>query len=262
MKLGTTDELLMDLFSDLDRRPDFPVKDIRKKVALVSTPRCGSSMFCDILKRTEKVGDPREWINPRYVEAYGKYFGLNNIDLGQYLEFIFRKTASSNGIFVINFHVEQYKEVLELLKFDVFSLNFDKSYYLYRKEKIDQAYSLAKATITDQWSSRTNAAVEVQGGIGRARILQALIHISDSDEYYNKNMKSRIDREYFYEDFSSLDTTSAFTEVLTDLEITDFEPSWATSLEKQRSREDLSELTILKEYLIPSSTPASRLRRL
>ncbi len=97
MKLGTTDELLMDLFSDLDGRPDFPVKDIRKKVALVSTPRCGSSMFCDILKRTEKVGDPREWINPRYVEAYGKYFGLNNIDLGQYLEVRHTDVCSVRG---------------------------------------------------------------------------------------------------------------------------------------------------------------------
>lgn len=252
MKQKTTDDMLVDVFSDLDKRPDFPVKEIRKKVAFVSTPRCGSSMFCDILLKTGMVGDPKEWINIRYLNAYAKYLG-KRLTISQYLDFIFRKTTSSNGIFSINFHVDQYLRMLGNNKFDVFTLNFDKSYYLYRKEKIDQAYSLAKAIITDQWSANAgpvNNAQEIM--LGKRAMLESLLLIGEWEEYYHNVMKTRIDREYFYEDFSSLDTTSAFTEVLADLGISNLKQSWTTSLVRQRNDQDLSEIASLKEYLLPS----------
>ena len=72
MKVITTEERLIDIFSDIDKHPDFPIKEITKKVAIVSTPRCGSSMFCDVLRNTDRVGDPKEWINKRYLSAYSK----------------------------------------------------------------------------------------------------------------------------------------------------------------------------------------------
>ena len=254
MKVITTEERLIDIFSDIDKHPDFPIKEITKKVAIVSTPRCGSSMFCDVLRNTDRVGDPKEWINKRYLSAYSRYFGINikDVDFSKYLDFIFRKTTTSNGIFSINFHIYQYAERLKY-KFDAFSLNFYKAYYLYRKEKIDQAYSNAKAAITDQWSSDANNTNEIHGEIERSRILQELLYISNSDIYYIKNIRSHINREYFYEDFSSLETTSAFTEILSDLEITDFSSSWASSMKKQRTKDDLSEITKLKKYLSPTT---------
>ena len=174
------------------------------------------------------------------------------MDFSKYLDFIFRKTTTSNGIFSINFHIYQYAERLKY-KFDAFSLNFYKAYYLYRKEKIDQAYYNAKAAITDQWSSDANNTNEIHGEIERSRILQELLYISNSDIYYIKNIRSHINREYFYEDFSSLETTSAFTEILSDLEITDFSSSWASSMKKQRTKDDLSEITKLKKYLSPTT---------
>ena len=125
MKSKTTDEKLLDLFSDLDKQHDFPVRELQKKVAIISTPRCGSSMFCDILRKTGVIGTPLEWVNMRYLGAYSKYFELNNIDMSQYLDFIYRKTTSPNGIFAINFHIEQYVEMLKH-KFNIFDLNFDK----------------------------------------------------------------------------------------------------------------------------------------
>jgi len=253
MKSKTTDEKLLDLFSDLDKQHDFPVRELQKKVAIISTPRCGSSMFCDILRKTGVIGTPLEWVNMRYLGAYSKYFELNNIDMSQYLDFIYRKTTSPNGIFAINFHIEQYVEMLKH-KFNIFDLNFDKSYYLFRKEKINQAYSLAKASITDQWSFDTKSTNELKSKIGREKILQALIQISRSEDYYyDKNMKSFIDKEYFYEDFSSLDTTSTFSEILCELEIPPSKTHWTTSMKKQSKEEDWSELNTLKEYLSPSA---------
>jgi LPS sulfotransferase NodH len=246
--LKTTEEKLYEVFSNLDRRPDFPVEKIRKKIAIVSTPRCGSTMFCDTLKNTGMMGFPKEWINMRYILAYSQYFNTKNIDLDQYLDFIYRKTTSSNGIFSINFHVEQHIEMLKH-KFDVFSLNFDKSYYLYRKEKIDQAYSLARASISDQWSASTKASHEIEGDIGHNKILQALIHICDSEKYYEQNIKSSIDNEYYYEDFSLLKSTNAFSEIFEDLELDIPTTTLSTSMKKQSEKEGSLELKQFKKYL-------------
>ena len=98
MKLPA-EEILLDLISDLDKRPDFAVEDIRKKVAFIATPRSGSTLFCRILEETGKVGNPREWINMNFMDVYLKYFNLSKIDMKQYLNFIARKTVSPNGIF-------------------------------------------------------------------------------------------------------------------------------------------------------------------
>jgi len=248
MEMKTTDERLLDVFYELDKQQDFPINEIQKKVAFVSTPRCGSSMFCDILRQTGKVGFPREWINMRYLNAYAKYTRSNNIDMEQYLDFILRKTTSSNGIFSINFHIEQYTEMLKH-KFDAFSLNFDKCYYLHRLEKIDQAYSLAKASLTDQWSSTTKATNELTGDVGRQNILQSLIHLSQCEEYYINNMKRHITKEYAYEEFSSSNKTDIFNEIMSDLEITVPQNKWTTSMKKQQNQSGIAELQKLKKYL-------------
>ena len=255
-KNRTTDERTMDVFSELDKRPDYPVTAIRQRVALISTPRCGSTMFCDILRNTGMVGHAEEWLNMRTLGAYSKYMGGDKINLGQYLDFILRKTTSSNGIFAINFHVSQHIDMMKN-NFDIFKLGFDKIYYLYRKEKIDQAYSLAKAYLTDQWTTDTVGTREAPAQISRDRVIHSLLHIAQSEEYYSNNIKPVVTREYCYEDFSALDTTNAFTEVLDDLGLADIEPTWKTTLKKQSNHSDRSEVNDIKNYLFPSFIPSS-----
>ena len=249
------EEEMLDTISDLDKRPDFPIAEIQKKVAIISTPRCGSSLFCDVLHKTGKVGYPNEWISKFVTAHYAKYFGLDegNIDFRWYLDFIFRKTTSSNGVFSINFHVLQYQHMLELNKVDLFDLNFDKCYYLFRKEKIDQAYSHAKAAITDQWSSHIKPSKGVQGAMDGEMVLVMLTNLMRMDKYYYLNIKPRVDREFFYEDFSALNTTKAFNTVLFDLSIKDCESVWETSFKRQTNSKDVSELSDFKKYLSPSA---------
>ncbi len=247
----TTDDLLLSIFQDLNERPDFPVSDIRQKVAIISTPRCGSTFFCDVLHRTGLVGDPKEWINLRYLQAYAKLFGNNNIDIGRYLDFIFRKTTSPNGVFAINFHVSQHTEMLKH-KFDVFSLGFDRIYYLYRRNKAEQAYSLAKAQLTDQWSADVKPLGDASATIDKTSIINSLLHISGSEDYYLANLHSKVGREFAYEDFSRLDQTPAFDEILTDLNIEDYEASWTSRMRQQRSKAENPQLVAFKKYLFPN----------
>ena len=250
MHAKTTDEKLLDIFSDLDKTPDYPIEKIIKKIAIISTPRCGSSMFCNVLHRTQKFGYPTEYFNMSYINAYAIFFQKKNIHLDQYLDFIYRKTTSSNGIFTINFHVSQYIEMLKQ-NFNLMSLKFDRVCYLARKDKIEQAYSYAKAKLTGQWGVDTKPTQPLEGTIKREIILQALLHIVSSESYYENNLKPYVDKTYFYEDFSDLKNTTIFSEVLTDSNIIDFEPTWITSFKKQRNKQTLSEIAAFKEYIFP-----------
>jgi len=91
MTTKTTDELLFDIFDKLKGKDDFPARSVRKRVAIISTPRCGSSMFCDVLRNTEYFGDPKEWINMRYVSAYAKLFDVKKIDINGYFDFLMQR---------------------------------------------------------------------------------------------------------------------------------------------------------------------------
>ena len=42
MNKTTTDDRLVDVFRNLEERPDYLIKNIEKKIAIISTPRCGS----------------------------------------------------------------------------------------------------------------------------------------------------------------------------------------------------------------------------
>lgn len=250
MTQKTTNELLCEIFEELKYRPDYLGK-IEKKVAIISTPRCGSSMFCDVLKKTNKVGDPKEWINIRYIQAYAKVFSNNNINLTEYISFIQRKTTTSNGVFSINFHIEQFIQMLEY-KFNPLDLIFDQIYYLQRLDKINQAFSLAKARITDQWSAEAKASKPIDKKIPRKSILESLLYLSNQEDYYSEVLAPHVNRTFTYEEFSQLNTSDAYEQVMKDLDINDYQPNWKTSLKKQRTATSESEINDLKNYLFQS----------
>jgi LPS sulfotransferase NodH len=244
----TTDEILYDLFADLDKKnEDTNFGPPQKKIAIISTPRCGSSLFCDLLRNTQQLGDPKEWINVRYLAAYSKYFDLQNIDFQQYLAFVIKKTTSNNGCFSINFHVSQYV-YLKNKGFDIFKLNFDHVYALSRKDKLSQAYSLSKARITDQWSAATKKVSAIDQSIPTSHIFKSLAHIAESEELYEKDLKSKTTAEFVYEDFINLAETTAFEQIFNDCGITE-NTDISSDFSKQRADGVPVELLKLKQYL-------------
>lgn len=250
-KKQTTQEFLLDIFRDLRKRPDFPLEGIAKKVAFISTPRSGSTMFCDVLYRTGKCGHPMEWINTRYISAYAQLFQTQDIDITRYLEFVMRKTTSENGVFALNFHVEQHQEMLKH-KVNIFDLGFDHCYYVYREQKLDQAYSLARASLTDQWTADTSGSRKIEGKIGRARILKALVHVAASEEFYEQQLRSRVTGEFAYEDFRDLGKTTAYASIFKDLGLNPESVAVSTDMKRQQRGQASEELAALKAYLDPA----------
>lgn len=244
----TTDERLLERFSVLAEGADFPVAKISRKIALISTPRCGSSLFCDILRATGQAGDPREWINSRYLHAYGRCLKKKEINLNEYLEFIFRKTTSENGTWSVNFHVDQYQYMLKN-GFDAFALGFDHVFYLQRRDKVAQAYSLAKAAATDQWSSHTVSKQEKPVKFGRNRVLRSLLQLSEMETFYEKNLQDRVQETFVYEDFQGEGGRAVFGALFETLGIEADAAGLAPERERQSGRGDAEMVRQVKAYL-------------
>ena len=217
---------------DIENTTPSPPAETLKKLLILSTPRSGSSMFCEVLHSTGKIGECLEWLNPRYMQAYAQVKQLTQVNINEYLNYIVQRTIGDTGVFAVNVHIDQY---LFLLKqsFDVMSLNFDAIVYLERKDKVAQAVSLAKASISDQWSHDTKPKDNI-AGLDEVDIAGSLHQILHWQKIYRTQLKSKVKDEFYYEEFSNLNDLSPFNGVLASLGIgidESFVP--ATSLEKQ-----------------------------
>ncbi len=101
-----SNELIDDVFADIINRPEGPQP--KRKVAIISTPRCGSSFFCLSLANTGKFGYPMEWMGTDWIAGYARRFGINKVDLRKYIRFIQSRTTSSNGLFSMNIHTHHH----------------------------------------------------------------------------------------------------------------------------------------------------------
>jgi len=246
--MTSTDDALLELMRQLDRRGSSDLDSIQKRFLILSTPRSGSGLFADILNRTGKIGECREWLNMRYVSAYGTMRGRSQVNLQEYLAFVMRKTVGQTGIFAVTAHIEQ---VLHLHKigFDVLGLNFHHVVYIYRKDKIAQAVSLGKARITDCWSSTTTPKQRCAGKVTWNVVTNALNHLVSSEHFYREKLAGKVQAEYAYENFSQTATSKAYDDVLAALGI---EPVTRpdTGMRIQRNEESARIAAEYRDYLL------------
>ena len=247
--MKTTDELLLDIMSDLNGRKSSDTSVVNKKLLILSTPRSGSSLFCDVLTRTSEIGECKEWFNPRYIQAYAKLFNLSQVDFNEYTQFITKKTIGPSGVFAVNMHIEQ---ILQLKQSNInpLDLGFDLIVYVSRRNKIKQAISLARASLTDQWSTGT-AGREAPAEIPNSLIAQSLHHILESEQIYSTDLKQLVHEEFEYEDFQNLDTNSCYDTVLGLLG-----KSWSgtakTTLERQADESSSNAVTRFMNHITGS----------
>jgi LPS sulfotransferase NodH len=214
--MATTEQRLLNRFKQLNERADS--KNVDKSILIISTPRCGSTLYCDVLSDLNMIGQCKEWFNMRYISAYATFKGISNINFQEYLHFLKLKTTNNTGVFSVNVHVEQY---IDLLKhnLDITELGFDCVVYLSRKNKIAQAVSLTKAQITDKWSADATAKCALPERPPLAKIAQSLSHIINSHDYYVNKLQAICDFEYCYEDFKDLSNHLPFIQPLSKLEL-------------------------------------------
>lgn len=198
----TADQSAVDRFEELKSKAS-PSTPVTKRIAVVSTARCGSSLFCSSLESTGLFGMPHEWLNPRIIESYAKVWRLQNVHIGRYLNHVIERTASPNGVFSVKFHVHQMDRWAQK-KFDLMSLKFDHIIYLYRRDKVSQAYSHAKALITDRWQTNLSGnGTTPNPVIGIGSVLNHMSAFVEQELRFTKTYSSSITARFAYEDFAA-----------------------------------------------------------
>ncbi len=241
-KFETTSALLDAYLAELLARPALPSDKIKAGIALISTPRSGSTLFCEQMSTTGKFGDPKEWLNTRYMHAYMRITGIKDLNFQKYLQTIIPRITSDTGIFSINFHIDQYR-LLKSKKIEVFkAVPFKHSYYLERRNKLSQAYSLAKARTTDVWSSRIQKPHNYQEKIDQithAQVCKELMWLMAEDQYAQEHFPSAVRNSITYEDTIEDLGLSAMKQIAKDLKITIDASNWPKpNLERQSNAQD------------------------
>lgn len=197
-----TSELLKKIYTDLQNRAP-KSNTIAKKYLLLSTPRSGSSFFCDYInKNTNAIAG--EWLNPRYFQAYNQVVHNKNspdINLNEYLQFVIHRTADEYGNFFVNTHISDAQFLLSK-GFNILNLNFDKIYYIKRQDKIAQAVSLLKAELTDSWSHDTEEREYDNQKLNIANASKSLAKLVEMEYIYKNQLKKLTSEEFIYEEFT------------------------------------------------------------
>jgi LPS sulfotransferase NodH len=238
----STDEFIHQLMTKLKTRPDSTPP--YRSLLIFSTPRSGSTYYSDVLSSAGQIGECREWFNFRYMKAYCNIFQLQDLNFDKYLEFIRAKTSNNTGTFAVNMHIDQYRQ-LKQQGIDVLGLSFDLVIYLERAEKIAQAVSLAKASLSDQWSDFLRPARELPESIPHSLITGSLAKIQESQEFFENNLRPHCDFHFIYEDFTSQDNLKYFERPLEKLGLNMPLENLHTQLSKQA---DQHSEKLIEEY--------------
>jgi len=202
------DDLIFEKVQLLAPRSEPASHHVDKKVLILSTDRTGSNFFCDVLARTGLCGQPQEWFKTDFFNAYLKISGNEKASFQDYLKSLLLNTTSPNGVFSVKVHIRQMIE-LESRGFNVLDLNFDHVVYLYRKNKVDQAVSFAKALKTGQWVADIKGS-DGSKTVANFEISEALNTILKMQNIYEEKYMNVVADEYFYEDFTDKKNTKVF----------------------------------------------------
>ena len=140
----------------MSARFDLPSVPVRRRYLFVAEPRSGGSFLAEALRATGTAGVPYEYLNRRLIDAYATRFGLAaRPSTAVYFRHLLRHRTTPNGVFMLKALVDQVapsqprrRSVTRFLE------NCDKVFVLRRDDKLAQAVSFYKASVSDTWNSQ------------------------------------------------------------------------------------------------------------
>jgi LPS sulfotransferase NodH len=135
-----------------------PWEGCKERVLILFLARTGSTWLCELMKKTGKLGMPRESLHPQELHKEfegGLYDNLNEIMLASV-----EKHSSSNSIYAAKSTFHTLAPMFLLKEFPK-NLKRWKIIVLTRKDKVEQAISVFKLNINNQAASWTESSVEI-----------------------------------------------------------------------------------------------------
>ena len=234
------------LYQRLGQRPDY-VGMPKRKIAFLSTERSGSSFLCDALDKTGQFGIPDEYFSLKYMNTWAQLHKIPEtaLDLNRYIQFLFAKTTSPNGIFSVKIHAYQHAQ-LKKLGLEFFGIGFDHVYKITRRDKISQAYSFAKADLSKAWQSGDKPIAQPE--VRFTEISRYLQVLADYDNYMGANTDRFSTETLVYEDFAGPKQMEIFNRILAQNKCQAVQ-RFETALEKQANQHDQERIAMFRQWL-------------
>lgn len=251
-----------------DPASDFPTVPVSKKIALCTTPRCGSHFLGHQLHARGCFGYPLEYLNPGNWTVWSQR--AQSADASDTLDYVKSVRTGPNGVFAVKLH---HEHLAAFLKYEANPLDY-KFIHLCRRDLVKQAISFARAQQTGAWISDMPETGTAQ--YDWALIAQKVEAISRGNADWQSFLCSLgiAPLQLFYEDIVA-DAPKAIDQIATylDIDISQVppgEPSFAPKRQKRPAQdrwrerfEQESRVAVLEGRAVPGAarqTAASALR--
>lgn len=161
---------------------------MKSKYAIVCGSRSGSTYLCDLLKSTNRAGDPKEYFNTN--------FNFDYLDNGKgFIDGIINGTKTENDVFGVKIVGKK-----QLSKYEKSTLEITHCIYLVRNDSIDQAISRYKAWKTDIWHFKNGMTTMPDINYSFNDIKWCLDEIIEENKFYRTLLDGTNYLEVVYED--------------------------------------------------------------
>lgn len=179
----------IELFERLAMTPPTDVSTLKKSLLVLTTPRSGSTMFCEALNSTNELGWCEEWFNYEYFAAYLIVNKIELFNLKDYMKWVAERSIR-NGVYCLKWHVGQVESMRNDFGVDFNSMHFDRVIWLYRRDRLAQAVSLAKATVSDKFRSYEPGNGRDGSEAGHFEVLSSLLTLESQYLYFERHINS------------------------------------------------------------------------
>ena len=161
---------------------------MKSKYAIVCGSRSGSSYLCDLLKSTNRAGDPKEYFNTD--------LNFDHLRNGKgFIDSIVNGTKTENDVFGVKIVGKN-----QLEKYVESSLDITHCILLTRSDSIDQAISRYKAWKTNIWHFKNGMTSMPNIEYSFGDIKWCLDEIIEENKFYKTLLKGTNHIEIVYED--------------------------------------------------------------
>ncbi len=161
---------------------------MKSKYAIVCGSRSGSTYLCDLLKSTNRAGDPKEYFNPDFNFDYLR----NNKG---FIDSIINVSKTENDVFGVKIVGKQ-----QLSRYEKSSLEITHCIYLVRSDSIDQAISRYKAWKTNIWHFKNGMTTMPDINYSYDGIKWCLDEVIEENKFYKTLLDGTNYLEVVYED--------------------------------------------------------------
>ncbi len=200
---------------------------------VASSPRSGSTLFCEALARTGRLGMPLEYFRMRHSVDKGRSWGARS--LAEYCQEMVKRRSTPNGVFGMKLHHDQ----LTFLRARGVLVDPTAWVSIERSDRVAQAVSFARAQQTRAWTSYSSS--DAQSEYNFTHIASAARMIRDQtvgwEKYFARLEISPL--RFRYEEVAN-DVQASAKRVMDLLLVADDEPAVVFSPSHERQGDSIN----------------------